>query len=345
MSTLPSVGIVGYGRIGRAIKHYLEKEGYSAVAYDVAAQPGCQQKPSTYDELVQSHQAIVAATPYKENIEIAGACYRNNVAYFDLTEDVHVSTAIQRMTSLDGSKKSWMMPQCGLAPGAVSILANHLTTDFEILHSVELRVGALPKYANNRLQYYLTWSSDGLINEYINNCKAVIDANPVMVKALEGYERINILGNEYEAFNTSGGLGTLGESLLRSYKKVQHVNYKTIRYVGHHDLICFLLEDLNFRNNKQQLVDLFNRELPQTTEDVIVIFIKVVGIKHNKLTTEVYCNKIFGDSDFTAIQRSTASGVCSALHWWATNKPDTSGLITNESIPFNSLKTNPFWVY
>jgi len=69
------------------------------------------------------------------------------------------------------------MPQCGLAPGFISIVAHNLAKAFERLDSIRMRVGALPLYPSNALNYNLTWSTEGLIKEYCQPCEAIVEAN------------------------------------------------------------------------------------------------------------------------------------------------------------------------
>ena len=133
------------------------------------------------------------------------------------------------------------MPQCGLAPGFVSIVAHRLTQSFESLDTVHMRVGALPQFPTNALTYNLTWSTDGLINEYCNPCEAIHDGQRMNVLPLEGVEHFSLDGVRYEAFNTSGGLGTLCDTLDN---QVRELNYKTIRYQGHRDYMAFLISEL-----------------------------------------------------------------------------------------------------
>ena len=100
-----------------------------------------------------------------------------------------------------------------------------------------MRVGALPQFPTNALRYNLTWSTDGLINEYCNFCEVIHDGRRLEVLPLEGLEHFSLDGVRYEAFNTSGGLGTLCETLAG---RVRTLNYKTVRYNGHRELMQFL---------------------------------------------------------------------------------------------------------
>ncbi|MGH8261086.1 MAG: saccharopine dehydrogenase family protein, partial [Steroidobacteraceae bacterium] len=165
--------------------------------------------------------AVISGLPYYCNAAVAEAARAANLHYFDLTEDVEVTRAVRRLAA--GSRRAFA-PQCGLAPGFISIAANELITHFDAVRSVKLRVGALPQHPNNVLKYSLTWSTEGLINEYGNPCQAVVEGRTVEVSPLEGLEEIEIDGTPYEAFNTSGGLGSLAETHGAG---VESMNYKT----------------------------------------------------------------------------------------------------------------------
>jgi len=178
---------------------------------------------------------VISGLPYYCNVAVAEAARGAGAHYFDLTEDVEVTRAVIRIAA--GAPQAFV-PQCGLAPGFVSIAANELMSHFDKLRAVKLRVGALPQHPNNVLKYSLTWSTEGLINEYGNPCQAIADGRTLEVAPLEGLEEIEIDGTLYEAFNTSGGLGTLCETLEG---KVRNLNYRTIRYPGHAAIMKALL--------------------------------------------------------------------------------------------------------
>ena len=153
--------------------------------------------------------AIISSLPFYCNIKVAEVALKTRAHYFDLTEDVSVTRAVRKLA--EGSDRAFV-PQCGLAPGFISIAANALIQHFDEIRSVKLRVGALPQHPNNVLKYSLTWSTEGLINEYGNPCEALVDGRAVEVSPLEGLEEIEIDGTPYEAFNTSGGLGSLADT-------------------------------------------------------------------------------------------------------------------------------------
>jgi len=143
--------------------------------------------------------AIISSLPYYCNVAVAEAARKAGTHYFDLTEDVEVTRAVRAIAT--GASHAFV-PQCGLAPGFISIAAAELITHFDELRTVKLRVGALPQHPNNVLKYSLTWSTEGLINEYGNPCQAIVDGRVLDVAPLEGLEEIEIDGTLYEAFNT-----------------------------------------------------------------------------------------------------------------------------------------------
>ena len=202
--------------------------------------------------------------------------------HFDLTEDVPTTQFIQELSKTGNSV---MAPQCGLAPGIIGIIGKDLTLSFDTLRDIELRVGALPRYPNGQLAYSFTWSPHGVINEYINDAEAIHNGQKKNVPSLEGFEYINIEGQEFEAFTTSGGLGTLCDTFEG---KVDTLNYKTIRYPGHGKLMRFLIYELILKNDKDQLEKILSNAKPPVEEDVVYIYAVVEGWNNKVLSRKEY---------------------------------------------------------
>ena len=236
---------------------------------------------------VNKPQAVISSLPYYCNPAVAKAARKGNAHYFDLTEDVAVTQAVRRIAR--GASKAFV-PQCGLAPGFISIAANELTKHFDELRSIKLRVGALPQHPNNVLKYSLTWSTEGLINEYGNPCESVVDGKIVDAAPLEGLEEIEIDGTLYEAFNTSGGLGSLAESYG---KQCEQINYKTMRYPGHCAQMRLLMNDLKLNSDRATLKRVLEHAVPQTLQDVVIVYAAVAGKQDGELREENYVNKIY----------------------------------------------------
>jgi saccharopine dehydrogenase-like NADP-dependent oxidoreductase len=333
------IGIIGAGKIGKTIYQYLCDHGFDVEITDVVKTDidNTVLDASNQTELksfVEKKDIIISATLYHLNIGIADMCAICDTAYFDLTEDTEVSEHIRKLNT-----KTFMMPQCGLAPGAVNIIASDLIKKFDTVDKVKMRVGALPKYPTNAMAYYLTWSTDGLINEYVNDCDVLSNHKHIKTQPLDGLEQIYIDGDRYEAFNTSGGSASMCVTFA---DKVKSLSYKTIRYPGHQASMKFLLDDLNLRHNKKKFVDLFDQEVPYTTSDVVVMLISVIGYKDGKLLEKTWSKKIYGEDGHSAIQRTTASGVCSVVTAYANNELVGEGFISQESIDYKIFTNNKF---
>ena len=291
---------------------------------------------------VQAHpvQAVVSSLPYHCNALVARVARESGIHYFDLTEDVEVT---RRVSTLARGAAAAFVPQCGLAPGFISIAGGELIRHFDTLRSVRLRVGALPQHPHNVLKYSLTWSTEGLINEYGNPCEAIVDGRAMEVRPLEGMEEIEIDGTLYEAFNTSGGLGSLAQSFGSS---CESMDYKTIRYPGHCEQMRLLMNDLKLNQDRGTLKRILENAVPQTLQDVVIVYAAVTGIQNGELREENYVSKIYpqiiAGRLWSAIQVSTASGLCAVLDLVLSHPERRQGLVTQESFRLPDILTNRF---
>jgi len=297
------------------------------------------------EQFLGSHvvDAVVSCLPYYCNFTVADVALKHGLNYFDLTEDVEVAGYIARVSA--GSATAFV-PQCGLAPGFISIIANELMCHFEELDTVKLRVGALPINPSNALKYSLTWSTDGLINEYGNLCHGVESGQSAVLLPLEGYETLQVDGLLYEAFNTSGGIGTLAETYRG---KVRTMNYKTLRYPGHCEKIEFLMQDLKLNQDRGTLKRILENAVPQTLQDVVLIYASVTGKQNGALFEENYVKKIYprkiAGHLWSAIQVTTACGLCAVVDLVLNSPAPPRGFVTQESIRYADFLENRFGSY
>ncbi len=286
---------------------------------------------------------VISSLPYYCNPTVAEAARAAKVHYFDLTEDVEVT---RRVRALAAGADSAFVPQCGLAPGFISIAAHELMTHFDEVRSVKLRVGALPQHPNNVLKYSLTWSTEGLINEYGNACQAIVDGRLIEVAPLQGLEEIEIDGTLYEAFNTSGGLGSLGEL---DGLGIASMNYKTIRYPGHCAQMLLLMNDLKLNQDRDTLKRILENAVPQTLQDVVIVYAAVTGRQDGELREENYVNKIYpqliAGRLWSAIQVTTAAGICAVVDIVAANPEQYSGFVAQERFRLPEILKNRFGRY
>lgn len=350
------IALFGAGKIGSTITSFLSGSGRYHVsvadlneerAQQVAAgknAKGFRLNLNSKDEtkkLLTGVQAVISALPFHLNAIVAELARDLGIHYLDLTEDVK-NTAIVKELARGAS--SAFLPQCGLAPGFISIAAASLIHDFEKIDSIKMRVGALPIFPSNAFKYNLSWSTEGLINEYAQLCEVVLDGKKQLVQPLEGLERFSLDGSEYEAFNTSGGLGTLAETLEG---KVKSLNYKSIRYPGHREIVYFLMNDLKFKDNQPELCKILDNAIPATKQDKVIIFVEVTGTEKGRLMQKtfvktVYNQDLYGEH-FGAIQVTTASGICAPLDLLLSGKLKQSNeLIKLEDIPMDVFLQNEF---
>ncbi len=167
----------------------------------------------TLSNLVRGKFAVLSAAPYHLTTRIAEAAKANEAHYLDLTEDVASTRFVKKLAE---DAQTAFIPQCGLAPGFITIVAYDLARHFDTLQDVRMRVGALPKYPANALNYNLTWSTDGRDQRILRAVRSHRE-RPAVAKCRRSKrcEEFSLDGVTYEAFNTSGGLGTLCETLAR----------------------------------------------------------------------------------------------------------------------------------
>jgi saccharopine dehydrogenase-like NADP-dependent oxidoreductase len=353
---MKKVMLVGGGKIGVAITELLSATGdYRLTVVDrdaaslgrlprhnVEVRKADILTPEFVHEM-EGHDIVLSATPYNLTSKVAEACKRVGAHYLDLTEDVESTRTIKALA--EGAKTAFI-PQCGLAPGFISIAAYDLAKKFDKLRDVQMRVGALPVFPHNALKYNLTWSTDGLINEYCNPCESIRDGHRGEVPALEELEEFALDGTEYEAFNTSGGLGTLCDTLEG---KVENLNYKTVRYPGHRDIVKMLVRDLRLGMRRDVLKDVLETAIPITFQDVVLIFVTVSGWREGRLTQESYARKIYaqqvGDRLMSAIQVTTAAGICAMCDMLVAGQLPQKGFVRQEEARLSDFLSNRFGRY
>lgn len=348
---MKQIVVIGAGKIGATIADNLARTGdYQVTLADReapaagagATTPGITRVVLDVADraatvaLLQGKFAVMSAAPFHLTTAIAEAAATARVHYLDLTEDVASTRRVKQLAEGAGMA---FIPQCGLAPGAVSIIAADIAAKFDRLDSVKLRVGALPRFPANALGYSLTWSTDGVINEYCEPCEAIVDGTLRQVPPLEEREEFTFDGVAYEAFNTSGGLGTLCETYAG---RVRELNYRTIRYPGHAAVMKLLLRDLRLSERRGVLKDILEGALPATLQDVVVVIVTVSGHRGGRLVQESYANRIAGDGRLSAIQLTTAAGICAVLDLLAEGELPGRGFVRQEDVDLEAFFANRF---
>ena len=340
---MKTVLVFGIGKVGTLVGILL-KQRFDVTGFDknMPSEPtgfeciqGDIHDQALLEKTIPQFDAVVSCMPYNLNLSIALLAHAYGVHYFDLTEDVPTTDMIMQLSQ---TAKAVMAPQCGLAPGLIGIIGANLSNRFSKLRDIELRVGALPRYPNGLLAYSFTWSPAGVINEYINDAEVIHNRVRKMVPSLDGIESINIEGRDYEAFTTSGGLGTM----CRTYEgKVDTLNYKTIRYPGHAQLMRFLLYELILKEKRELVETILTEAKPPVADDVVLVYAVVEGWKGEALAREEYYRSFhpidINGKKWRAISWTTAASIAAVVEMVADQKLPQKGFIKQEEIDFNTF--------
>jgi len=356
---MQTIAILGAGKIGRIVAHFMGNCGSYQVRVGDQSEAAVKRLESevdavtghvvdfgderTVEPVLAGAEAVLSCCPYECNPFIAKQAVKHGLHYFDLTEDIE---AAQTAADLAKDSKGAMVPQCGVAPGFITIQAMNLIRKLDEVESLKLRVGALPRYPSNMLKYNLTWSTNGLINEYSNPCESLREGELRMVEPLQGYEELVLDGVRYEAFNTSGGIGSLCHS---QQGKVRNLNYKTIRYPGHNDYMRLIMGELGMHAHPEVLAEIFERALPTTYQDQVVIYVSAIGkwrgryVEHTYART-IYHQEIYGQN-WSAIQITTGAGLCAVADLLLQGKLPSQGHIRQEDVDYQAFIENRFGQY
>lgn len=335
--------VVGLGGVGGLLAILLRDLGMQVTALDqrkpayvpdgIQFLTGDVQNKTEITTLLKKHDAVVSCLPYHLTLALAEAAQQAGVAYFDPTEDVKTTDAVRNLAA---KSSQVMIPQCGLAPGAIGIIGAHLAKKFDVgtLRYLRLRVGALPQSPTGQLGYAGNWSLAGLVHEYIAECDVIAEGKRMKVPALRNEEVLRIDGVEYEAFTTSGGLGTMTESYAG---KVDNLDYKSIRYSGHLSGMKMLLEDLRFRENPDDLVQRLGFALPPDDEDRVLMHVSAQGEINGRLQTKVWVasyDPILIDGKYRpAILWTTAASIAAVIEMASVGALPNKGFVKQEDIP------------
>jgi len=349
--TIQSLLVIGLGKVGSLVAILLHENGYAVTGLTRETNEDVPFKliladSSDLEQLEKSigeHDAVVSCLPYHLNLNIAEAAHAAGKHYFDLTEDVPTTEKVRELAK---TSKGLMAPQCGLAPGFIGIVGADLTKGMDKLRSIELRVGALPKHPRGLLGYAFNWSPEGVVNEYLNDCEVIQDGQRARVPAMENLETIVIDGVQLEAFTTSGGLGTMCETFEG---KVSSLNYKTIRYPGHCELMRFFFNELYMREQRKLSGEILVNAKPPVKGDMVYIHAAIEGWEKDKLKRKEFVRsyqpKKIAGQEWNSISWTTAGSVCAVIEMVANGDLPDKGFLKQESIPLETFFSTPTGSY
>lgn len=314
--------ICGAGKMGTAIGHAMKHLGYdiSIVESDhgnVHKFFKTNKECKTYSHWSQINDQVdvfISALPYHATLDAAVWCIDNGIRYCDLGGSVPVSQQIKEVTERDA--KAPVMTDLGLAPGWANIAAEEIYRLMPDADTITMMVGGIPvtPHEFDPLKYKITWSMDGLINEYLDDCVILDYGHHQKMVGMSDLESVNIDGRELEAFNTSGAISHTIDVMAR--RGVKNCSYKTLRWPGHHKLITYLLKA--FAKNRAALEELLNYSSSYYKDDMVILNV-VAKSGHASIAKNL---TIYPKGDFSAMQRATAFPIASVAHQMAQGKFD-----------------------
>ncbi len=333
------IAVLGLGKVGHLAAELLSGAGFEVTGVDARPVSGCPFPVVVADltdteslkGILKDQEAVLSCLPYHLNIGISTVAHGLGLHYFDLTEDVPTT---QHIRELAKTAKGIMAPQCGLAPGFVGIVGAHLADMFEKARSIRLRVGALPQNPTGLLGYAFNWSPEGVVNEYLNDCEVIEEGVHKTVSAMEWLETIYIDGVKLEAFTTSGGLGTMCETYA---DRVENLDYKTMRYPGHVQLMNFFFHELLMRENREMAGKILTHAKPPVDEDVVYVHVAAEGWTEGQLRRKEYVRAYYPleieGKRRTAIAWTTSASVVAVIEMVRDGALPSKGFLKQEEIP------------
>ena len=182
--------------------------------------------------LMRESDAVMSAIPYYFNLDLAKHAAETGVHSCDLGGNTDIVSEQKKLDTTAREKGITIVPDCGLAPGMVNILAQHGIDQLETVDEVRIFVGGLPQNPEPPLNYQIVYSIEGVLDYYTTLSWVVRDGKRVQVKALSEVEPVDFAPpvGELEAFHTAGGLSTMA---FRYEGRIPTMEYKTLRYPGH----------------------------------------------------------------------------------------------------------------
>ncbi|HEY0428687.1 MAG TPA: saccharopine dehydrogenase C-terminal domain-containing protein [Pyrinomonadaceae bacterium] len=329
--------VLGAGRMGHGAAYDLihnspEVEAVTIADFDLAKAEEAAQKIGTgkisakqidvsnYADaasLMREHDSAISCVNYWYNVELSKAAIETGTNFCDLGGNNYI---VDKQLGLDAEAKDAginIIPDCGLAPGMVSILAMHGANRFDQIEEIHIRVGGLPQNPKPPLDYQLVFSVEGLINEYVEVARVIRDGR---IKEVESMTELESLSFDdfpaLEVFQTSGGTSTLPETFLG---EIRELDYKTIRYSGHCERFKTMI-DLGLCSSEEITLDgaklsprkifgaLLQKHLPADEPDYVLVRLEFVGKSGGALKNLRYdiVDKFDAETDLSAMMRTTA---------------------------------------
>ena len=243
--------------------------------------------------IMRESDAVMSAIPYYFNLQLAECAVEAGVHFCDLGGNTEIVFKQKQLSDRAAAKGITIVPDCGVAPGMVNILAQHGIEQLDAVESVRIYVGGLPQNPEPPLNYQIVYSLEGVLDYYTTLSWVVRDGKRVHVTALSEREIVEFdqPAGSLEAFHTAGGLSTMA---FRYEGTIPTMEYKTLRYPGHAEMMEAIralglldLEPVDVKGQKVVPRDVFVSVVgPKLTKpqgkDLLALRVTVTGTKAGK---------------------------------------------------------------
>ncbi len=294
---------------------------------------------------------VISAIPYYLNYYLTKLAIENKSNFIDLGGNNNIVKKQKSLYKQAKKNNVTIIPDCGLAPGLVSVITREIVESFDKVNSVKIRVGGLPIKPKPPFDYQFVFSPNGLINEYVEDAIVLDHGTIKKKKSMTEIETITFPQpfGKMEAFVTSGGCSTLPYN----YKdRIDYLDYKTIRYNGHCEKFNVLLKiglgsdkQIRVGNTKiiprEILISLLKKYIPNEGKDVVLLKVFGEGLKNGKkkkieYTMIDYCDQ---ENNISAMMRTTGYPVSIIAQLIEKEIINDYGVFTSEEI----VPTNIFF--
>jgi lysine 6-dehydrogenase len=303
--------------------------------------------PTALREVLRGAVATMNALPYYFNLAVTEAAIEAGSHLCDLGGNTEIVLAQKALDERARERGVSVVPDCGLAPGMVNILAEYGIRQLDRPRAVSIKVGGLPQHPEGPLDYQIVYSLEGVLDYYTTRSWVLRGGKPVQVDALSEQEAVDFPGvGQLEAFHTAGGLSTMAQ---RYAGKLETMEYKTLRYPGHADAMrairdLGLLDQEPVEVDGAQVVprDLFRavagpklRKDPRLSPDLVALRVEVSGEKDGRETTLRWdlLDRYDPSTGITAMMRTTGFSLAITGALQADGQVPTGVHTPDEAIP------------
>jgi lysine 6-dehydrogenase len=297
----------------------------------------------------KSVDVVFGAIDYKFNYWLTKLSIQSGCSFVDLGGNPDVVKQQQSLNEQAQEKKVTIIPDLGLAPGMINIIAAYEMRKFDRLDECHLRVGGLPQNPTTILKYQQVFAIRGLTNEYLEEAEIIRDGKKTTLPSLTEVEILHFPEpwGKLEAFQTAGGTSSLADLFEN---KINNLTYKTIRYPGHVQFFQFL-KDFQLLSDEtiMETCEITPREviehylvknLPRNTPDVVLARILIKGEIKNQQCTHSYqlIDLLDEETGFSAMARTTSFPTSIIGQFIAHGKITTKGVCRSEEcVPAKEL--------